>query len=83
MITRYVGKKVKKRYKQDRGFLGDIFCSSFCFFLTLVRLGSLHNKSLFVMTVNHDQIQLSLDPLFLLSLPSSSFFIVGNKHSIY
>ena len=65
-----------------RGFLGDIFCSSFCFFLTLVRLGSLHNKSLFVMTVNHDQIQLSLDPLFLLSLPSS-FFRVGNKHSIY
>ena len=31
------------------------------------------------MTVNHDQIQLSLDPLFLLSLPSSSFFRVGNK----
>ena len=26
------------------------------------------NKLLFVMTVNHDQIQLSLDPLFLLSL---------------
>ena len=61
-----------------RWFLPQFFPHS----LTLVRLGSLHNKSLFVMTVNHDQIQLSLDPLFLLSLPSS-FFRVGNKHSIY
>ena len=65
--------------KQDKGVFLDFFAPFFT--LTLVRLGSLHNKSLFVMTVNHEQIQLSLDPLFLLSLPSSLVLTESDEYS--